>query len=435
MADIRILQLLQQRSAWLQLHRYLPTDALERSTTKLLDAYDAYFKQYPKHDKIRWNTFNHLFHVALHPKMPKKERLIYRMIIRNIRRETIPEEETALMRDSMLRIRLEQKLATYIAKHAAGEDIDLVAETQRAMDQFKLDSSGTKAEWIDDQFDTLLADSQDDVGVQWGLECLRSSMRAMRSGDFGILAARPNRGKTSLLASQGSHFSLQLSDTQRISWFNNESDARRIWLRVLTAATGKNVRELYELCQRKGRRYLDRLYERAIGGPRDKIRIYEAQGWGINQIRACVERDAPSIVIADMLDNVSGDRDEGRHDLNIEAKYQKFRELMVECSAAGIATSQISADGEGQLHPTMDMLKDSKTGKQGACDWVLMMGASNAPELRTQRVINLPKNKLRRLGGPGDPRSYVTIDEATGRFEDSELVEVPDGDEDGNVPE
>jgi replicative DNA helicase len=70
------------------------------------------------------------------------------------------------------------------------------------------------------------------------------------------------------------------------------------------------------------------------------------------------------------------------------------------------------------MFPTLSSLKDSKTGKQGACDFQLMIGASNDPGLQSMRYIGLPKNKLRREGASGDPRATVQFNPMIARYED-----------------
>jgi replicative DNA helicase len=44
------------------------------------------------------------------------------------------------------------------------------------------------------------------------------------------------------------------------------------------------------------------------------------------------------------------------------------------------------------------MLKDSKTGKQGACDNILMIGSSDDPMIANSRGISMPKEKVKRAG-------------------------------------
>jgi replicative DNA helicase len=69
------------------------------------------------------------------------------------------------------------------------------------------------------------------------------------------------------------------------------------------------------------------------------------------------------------------------------------------------------------------MLSNSKTGKAGAADFILMVGASDDPLLRNSRWLSLPKNKLARSGGPKDPRVEVTFDGARSRFNNPERLQ------------
>ena len=127
---------------------------------------------------------------------------------------------------------------------------------------------------------------------------------------------------------------------------------------------------------------------------------------------------SPGGVIYDMIDHIKGFGGEARTDLMREEMYKWAREKCVKHDCIGLATSQISADGEGLQFPNMSMLKDSKTGKQGACDALIMIGKSNDEGLQGQRFIGLPKNKLRRDGKAGDPRATVLFNPSIARYED-----------------
>ena len=76
-------------------------------------------------------------------------------------------------------------------------------------------------------------------------------------------------------------------------------------------------------------------------------------------------------------------------------------------NSIGIATSQVSADGEGMLYPSQSMLKDSKTGKQGACDFIIILGKNADVQYEGIRYIGIPKNKKRRAGVKSNPRAEV----------------------------
>jgi replicative DNA helicase len=50
------------------------------------------------------------------------------------------------------------------------------------------------------------------------------------------------------------------------------------------------------------------------------------------------------------------------------------------------------------MYPREGMLKDSKTGKQGACDNILMIGYNPDPTEFRKRFISMPKYKNLRAG-------------------------------------
>src|SRR5690606_5983362 len=98
------------------------------------------------------------------------------------------------------------------------------------------------------------------------------------------------------------------------------------------------------------------------------------------------------------------------------AMYQWGRDLAVRHDCPVIATSQVSADGDGHAFPSLSMLKDSKTGKQGAADAIIVIGAKNEAAFENLRFIGLTKNKLALEGRPKSPRAEMILDGPAGRY-------------------
>jgi replicative DNA helicase len=135
-------------------------------------------------------------------------------------------------------------------------------------------------------------------------------------------------------------------------------------------------------------------------------------------VEQVIEDVDPSLVIFDMIDNIEfkGKTREGRDartDQILETQYQWARKLGVKYGHPVIATSQVSAEVEQQAttqcYPPMHALKDSKTGKQGAADLIIMIGKSAEPTMPNDRFISTPKNKLS-TGGRNYIQQQVTID-------------------------
>jgi len=62
------------------------------------------------------------------------------------------------------------------------------------------------------------------------------------------------------------------------------------------------------------------------------------------------------------------------------------------------------------------MLKDSKTGKQGAADVIITGGAVNDPMLEKSRYFGTTKNKRSRTGMRNSPNVEMLLDGDRGRY-------------------
>lgn len=254
------------------------------------------------------------------------------------------------------------------------------------------------------------------VGIKFKLSCLHDYMRDLQPGDFGIIAARPDNGKTSFIADQIVHFSKQEKCTGSILWLNNEGINDKIKQRCIQSALGKDLTEIVQMIQNN--EDVDGMYEEITNGGDNKIVIAGIHNRTSSYIENLIKFIKPSVVIFDMIDNVvfNGLNHLGgqRTDQILETMYQWARSQAVLNNCIILATSQVSSDGEGMAFPRKDMLKDSKTGKQGACDFIIMIGRKD--DTTQRRYISLPKNKLAVPGMPIDPRAEVHFDHSKCKF-------------------
>ena len=202
-----------------------------------------------------------------------------------------------------------------------------------------------------------------------------------------------------------------------ILWLNNEGPGSRILKRCVQSALGKTTSELVTL-KEQGKLWSE--YAAAMGGDIHRIKVYNIHGMKSWQVEEILRQVKPGLVVFDMIDNVNFDgaviNGGQRTDQLLEGMYQWARELAVRFECPIIATSQISADGDGLAYPTLAMLKDSKTGKQGAADFIVTIGAKNEPGFEALRFIGLTKNKLEIEGKPKSPKAELLFDGPTGRY-------------------
>lgn len=419
MIDLKLLQILKYRDEYRKVIGRVPTESMEKTTVSLLKDFGKYFDKFPTHEVVNLQTFAPLFG-SWHPKLSPEQKHAYANILKRVKTD-VEEDEAAIVLHSLLELRLSADIANLLMRYEEGDVGNIHGEVDEIITSFQRDARIKGLDFVRVTVDEMLNQEVNDEGLRWRLQCLNDSMRGLRPGDFGIVAGRPDKGKTTFLASEITALAAQ-SD-RPVIWLNNEGPGNRIYTRLWQAALGLPLSELIEL-HRQGK--MLPAYEAAIKGDQWKIRVFDIHGMDTYSVERIIEQHNPSLVVYDMIDNVRGFADAGRTDERLEKMYSWARELCVKYDCAGIATSQISVDGADTQFPADHMLKDSKTGKQGACDFILMIGAVDDPGYANARFIGLPKNKLRREGAEGDPRQCVSYKPQIARYEDLAEIESED---------
>jgi len=407
---------MKEKSEYLKLAHSIPTKALDPKTQALLEDFGKYFQKFPSHDRIDLKVFLPRFK-HWHVGMTDEQFNSYIGVLRNISEDVDEETRNGILAD-LMELNLGTKVANLVAQYDAGElEHSLPDLIGAELDTYKINIGAKAAQWNDTPIEELLMEDVNEDGLRWRLDSLNSHMRPLRPGDFGIIAGRPDKGKTSFLASEISYLAPQLPEDRNVVWLNNESTSGKIVKRIYQAALGKTITEMVEISQKK---QLKGMYEEVMGRV-DKVRVIDIHGFHVGQVEAILERSNPGLIVYDMIDNIRGFGNESRTDLQLEKMYQWARERAVKYGSVGLATSQISVEGDDKMFPTLSMLKDSKTGKQGACDFQLMIGAVNDKSFEYSRFLSAPKNKLRRDGVSGDPHTEVRFHPQTSRYEDLSL--------------
>ncbi|QYW01969.1 DNA helicase [Stenotrophomonas phage Pepon] len=288
-------------------------------------------------------------------------------------------------------------------------DLDelIVACTDRFKD---LMERTVKSPIEDTPLDQLYEEDSLDYGFRWRLPELAQHMRPLRPGDAIVWAARPDRGKTTTVASEISFMIKQLDEVypgenKSFIWFNNEGDSKGIRRRLYQAILG--VKQSQMMAWHKDGTLLERLHE-AVGGKHlfDRIFIMSIHGYSSGQVMRLIKEHNPGLCVFDMVDNIrfTGMTTNGgtRTDQMLEEMYKWVRDAAIIERFAAIETSQVSGDGENMQYPLMSMLKDSKTGKQGACEAIVIWGEQSGNI--HGRFLGIPKNKLAIEGQPMNPK-------------------------------
>lgn len=427
--DLTLLRILKHRPRLEQLLRAVPAGAVSPQTDAILKDFAAYFKEHPDTQVIPRDEFFTWFKLK-HPTLKPEQLAIYSHQLAEAQAEPGPEVEGGIMA-RLVAADTASKTAELLQRWNAGDEVDLYTQMRQLVEDFESRTNRkVKVPWVEDRIEDLLQAEKDDTGLHWRQSVLNESMRPLRGGDFGVLAGRPDKGKTTFCTDNLAHFAKQIAqmyDNQRhILWLNNEGPGKRIVQRLYQSALNLTIPELVELVQKPApkssshKHLLDHMYAEAMGGRLDLIRVFDIHDFWSHEVEDLLRKIPFGLALFDMIDNIKfgGGTSNGgeRTDQLLEAMYQWVRVLSVKYDVPMLATSQISADGDGLAYPTLSMLKDSKTGKQGAAEFILTIGASNEPHLQHSRFLGLTKNKLHRHGGPKDPRAEVLFDGERGRY-------------------
>lgn len=206
----------------------------------------------------------------------------------------------------------------------------------------------------------------------------------MMRGHHVIVFARPEMGKTSLLANFTAGF---LKQDLKVLYLGNEDPIQDVTLkflsRVLEVPRDDVVRDM--------RGAEDYAIEHNRWGNLGLAQIEPGNPW---EIEAAVKRVQPDVLIIDQIRNltVRGSKNDGMVQ-HLENAAKAVRQIGIRNKCLVISTTQAgdSATGKGILG--MSDVDSSKTGIPAQAEVMIGIGASADDEIGGRRVFSLPKNK------------------------------------------
>lgn len=431
--DITVLRLLKYKERHDRLARAVPKSALQPLTAELLTDFGVFFREFPDANRIEHGPFLTWYRGFRHPNMKDDAFALYKAVITKSMEDVSEELEAGLM-ERLVAADTAQRVTALLEKWNQGDEVDLYRELRSNIERFEQQvDRKVKNPQVLDPIEDLLKEEENDTGLHWRLPCLNRHVKPLRAGDFVIVAARPDKGKTTFCASELTYMAAQVdalypNEKRSILWFNNEGPGRKIVMRNFQAAINATTEDLVTLSNTpstdpRWKTLVREKYAAALGGRPGVLRIFDIHDMWNHEVEDIMKQHKPALVLFDMVDNIKfgGETNNNgqRTDQLLEAMYQWARLMGVKHDCAVMATSQISADGDGVSFPTLSQLKDSKTGKQGAADLIITLGALNDPVLENSRYIGTTKNKLVRTGKKNSPMQEVFFDSQRGRFKEA----------------
>jgi replicative DNA helicase len=400
--------------------RYIKPHVVMKETNTILDGMDKYYKTFPSVTEFAWDSFSAFL---------------------------IADQSKRLTDDSIVKLRMMlTKAKTFVPHHAHEEvvktliELDYLALIMEECEKVKEGSSDLEHVHIiatnalkdveryiekDELFVSadlsVIADRITSSGYEWRLDALNRSLGPLRTGNFVIVAARVEVGKTTFLASEVSYLAQQLPKDRPVVWVNNEEESSVVFFRIVQAALGQESKVL--IADSKAAMVS---YTTLMGGDKDKIRVTKDMN-NVRDLETLFREVNPGLIVFDQLDKVDGFKSDEREDLKLGKIYKWARELARSYGPV-IAASQLSASAVEMKDPPfigLDALRGSKTDKPGEADVVITIGKykePKSPEEEMIRTINVPKNKLpgggsKQVESDRHGQFLVTIDPIRARYE------------------
>ena len=391
-----------------------------KETNTILDGMDKYYKTFPSVTDFAWDSFTAFL---------------------------IADQSKRLTDDSIVKLRMMLSKAKAFVPHHAHEEVvktlielDYLALIMEECEKVKEGSSDLEHVHIiatnalkdveryiekDELFVSadlsVIADRITSSGYEWRLDALNRSLGPLRTGNFVIVAARVEVGKTTFLASEVSYLAQQLPKDRPVVWVNNEEESSVVFFRIVQAALGQESKVL--IADSKAAMAS---YTTLMGGDKDKIRVTKDMN-NVRDLETLFREVNPGLIVFDQLDKVDGFKSDEREDLKLGKIYKWARELARSYGPV-IAASQLSASAVEMKDPPfigLDALRGSKTDKPGEADVVITIGKykePKSPEEEMIRTINVPKNKLpgggsKQVESDRHGQFLVTIDPIRARYE------------------
>lgn len=388
--DVKLLRLLDDKSFYSRFKPYIKEHSLSKAGWVLVQAVGKYYDSYPTASGFTWSDMR-MFFFMLHSKAKPEDHVLYTALFDAIDKEIASPVDSTVI-DAVMNHLVKVDYATRVFDKAHAiltRDDGTLDEVEDLVHKYRAEVGSAVNK--DDLFVpcslSRVAAVSAAPGYNWRLGELNASLGPLRPGNFVIFAARPETGKTTMLASEATFLGTQVPDDRPIVWVNNEEPSYTVMHRVIQSHFGITKADLEADMAKYEAKYNAEL------GNRIRIVDDDMDMNSVSKLDALFADINPSIIIFDQLDKVEGFYKEQRDDLRIGRIYLWARRLAKKYGPV-ITASQVDGTGEGQEWIYMNQLRGSKTDKVGEADAIVTIGRSNDPSKEYHRYIHVPKNKL-----------------------------------------
>ena len=399
-ADTNLLSLfLQSRNTFDRFESTVPDHLLEEETRMLLADLRVWYNEHPGLHSVEdsqvwelWEWMKLTRHAAVNPERLK---LLKRLLGLSMKAKGTAKAAEIL---KMLTLRNHaSRIAEKADRYAAGDtSVDLYEELYDDLEKARKEAG------IHDDHDHEVRTSFEHIldkltdlsnGLHWRSPTLNMALGPIRKGNFGVLAAFVDTGKSTMLASEVTFMATQLTGDEKVLYFNNEEEGEVVKSRLLRSAIGWTLEQCN--ADRKG---ATEKYREVMNGDLDRIVLIDSPRISTGMVRRKLRQYNAQLMVFDQLYKVKGFKQHGDDKLGKLQDIFEYGRGLAKEHCPVIAVHQADGTSENVQWITMSHLAGSRQAIQGEADYIITIGRDDQTE--NARYIHTPKNKLPTPGAP-----------------------------------
>ena len=402
-----LIKFLLQKENYQSYYDLVPSATFDNEYLKIFSALKEY---HDTHETASWENFQLWYLANRYPELPDSTKELHTQYLKQIDVCEIGENVSEIV-------------PYFLAQKTRRELLDILKvgynpqAISKALEQYNEGVEKLNArsfgEYVNNDLDDIFKVCSRKEGLKWRLSFLNENLGRLINGDFLVVAAYVNSGKTSFLASEGAYMASQLPNEKSLLWFNNEGPEERILSRIWTSVCGISEEVLFAQPERS-----KEFYKKVMGGDFNKIKVFNATFFSADNITKIANKYNCGLIIIDQLDNVAGfGKQADMEIIRFKKLYQWARGLAKNRCPVLVSTQGIGtyADKNGEMHYKkyigLSQLDGSRIAKQAAADFIITIGKDeNTPN---SRYLLIAKSKS---GVPKADRAEVQFLEKISRY-------------------
>lgn len=388
--DIALFKLFFDRETFNKCFKFIRFDLIEREVQQILSGLKEYYSKFNV-DTVNVVEFRTWFFLTKIPNTTEDVRSVFDFLF-----DRLDNADIKVSSDYIKKI-FEIQLAKQFYQELDQNKFSL--ETFRSyLDDYERTTKEAEdsIEYEDNSLDNIEQDLSRKDGLKWRLKGLNEAIGPLKKGDFGVVAAYVDCGKTKFAISEATHMAQQIEDGC-VLWLNNEEYNPRVLQRIWTSTLNSKWESIVQ-----NKEEAKKVFAHKMNGDLNRIKLIDIRKYSLDTIKYFFKVYNPKLVIVDQIDKINhATRATWKEHDRLKSLYGEFRNLANEyCPIIAICQADASSSkvdpktNEVTYSRYLDMrqLDGSKVGKQGEADFIITIGMDL--DLPNSRFINVPKNKL-----------------------------------------